>query len=304
MELYQLRTFVKVADEGNLTRAAEKLFTSQPAISAQIRALEEELGVELFDRGPKGMTLTPQGRQLYERAAETLHAAETLKHQAQALQGEVMGEFRLGINSDYDFLRIGELHQNLRERHEGIALRFVDSNSMAIQPDVRKQSLEGGFYFGACTSADLKTWKLADVPMAIVGPSAWQERIRRAKPEQLAALPWVHTSTDCPFYILARQVFDNWGVEPKSVAYVDNEQGVRELIAAGAGMSLMRDGDAQAMERAGRATRCWYGPLSIELGFAVHRNRIAEPLVRAVTQQITALWKVSGAENESAALSK
>ncbi|MES9912641.1 MAG: LysR family transcriptional regulator, partial [Candidatus Sedimenticola sp. 4PFRAG1] len=54
MELYQLKTFVKVADEGHLTRAAEQLFTSQPAISAHIKALEEELGVVLFQRTPKG----------------------------------------------------------------------------------------------------------------------------------------------------------------------------------------------------------------------------------------------------------
>jgi DNA-binding transcriptional LysR family regulator len=58
VELYQLKTFVPVAEEGNLTRAAEKLFISQPAISAQIKALEEELRVELFRRSARGMTLT------------------------------------------------------------------------------------------------------------------------------------------------------------------------------------------------------------------------------------------------------
>ena len=61
MELYHLRTFVTVAEEGHLTRASERLFTSQPAVSAHIKALEEELGVTLFDRTPRGMQLTPAG---------------------------------------------------------------------------------------------------------------------------------------------------------------------------------------------------------------------------------------------------
>jgi len=61
MELYQLKTFVTVAEEGHLTRAAERLFTSQPAISAHIKSLEEELGVTLFHRTPKGMQLTTEG---------------------------------------------------------------------------------------------------------------------------------------------------------------------------------------------------------------------------------------------------
>lgn len=61
MELYQLRTFVTVADTGNLTQAAERLFTSQPTVSAYIKALEEQLDIKLFDRTPKGMRLTDNG---------------------------------------------------------------------------------------------------------------------------------------------------------------------------------------------------------------------------------------------------
>ena len=70
MELYQLRTFAMVADEGNLSRAAKRLHASQPAVSAQIKALEEELGVHLFLRTPKGMTLTADGLRLREHAGQ------------------------------------------------------------------------------------------------------------------------------------------------------------------------------------------------------------------------------------------
>ncbi|TXD86455.1 LysR family transcriptional regulator, partial [Mitsuaria sp. TWR114] len=79
MELYQLKSFLAVVAERNLTRAAEKVFTSVPAVSAQIKALEEELGVQLFERSSRGMTLTAAGEKLAEEARRTLDAAQRLR---------------------------------------------------------------------------------------------------------------------------------------------------------------------------------------------------------------------------------
>ena len=74
MEYYHLRTFVAVAEEEHLTRAAERLNASLPAVSAHIRGLEEELGVVLFSRTPKGMRLTDEGRALLVEARQALPA--------------------------------------------------------------------------------------------------------------------------------------------------------------------------------------------------------------------------------------
>ena len=75
MELYQLKTFVAVAKEGHLTRAAKSLHTSQPAVSAHIKALEAELEIALFDRTPKGMDLTAAGKRLLDQAQTILERA-------------------------------------------------------------------------------------------------------------------------------------------------------------------------------------------------------------------------------------
>jgi len=74
MELYQLRSFVTVAELGQLTRAAERLHVSQPALSAQIKSLEDELGTVLFERGAGGMALTPAGRHLLPQAERVLRS--------------------------------------------------------------------------------------------------------------------------------------------------------------------------------------------------------------------------------------
>src|SRR5215510_1968752 len=85
MELYQLRSFAAVAELGHLTRAADKLHISQPALSAQIKALEDELGVALFDRTSSGMTLTAGGQRLLTEAGKVLAAAGALSSQARAI---------------------------------------------------------------------------------------------------------------------------------------------------------------------------------------------------------------------------
>ena len=72
MDIYQLKTFVTVAAEGSITKASELLFLSQPAVSAHIKALEDELGLQLFNRTAKGMSLSAQGLALLTKAEQLL----------------------------------------------------------------------------------------------------------------------------------------------------------------------------------------------------------------------------------------
>lgn len=87
MDLRALHYFVVVAEEMNITRAAERLNMSQPPLSAQIKGLEEELGVQLFIRGKRRLTITDAGRQLYRRARQLLELTEQTRQELQSLDG-------------------------------------------------------------------------------------------------------------------------------------------------------------------------------------------------------------------------
>src|SRR5450755_4747944 len=108
MELNHLQSFIAVAKLGHLTRAAETLHLSQPALSGQIKALEENLGVTLFERSSSGMALTTSGRRLLEDAQRVIEAVEQLKHAAQLLRG-LTGTLKLGTVLEPATLRLGEM---------------------------------------------------------------------------------------------------------------------------------------------------------------------------------------------------
>src|SRR3954470_6098629 len=99
MNLQQLTTFCTVISEGSMTAAAEKLFLTQPAVSQQIRNLEEELAVELLVRGVRNVKPTMQGQLLYDYAKKILYLTQQAQVAIQTMSQEISGEFRLATHN-------------------------------------------------------------------------------------------------------------------------------------------------------------------------------------------------------------
>lgn len=291
MELYQLKTFVKVADEGNLTRASEALFTSQPAISGQIKALEEGLGIQLFIRSSKGMLLTPAGRKLYQQARVTLDAAEQMKRQAQSLQNELVGELRIGMHTDYDFLRLGELYHSISRQYPALVSHFLQSSSATVIRELRNDQLDAGFMFGPCRADDMVHYPLANVEMRVIGPSDWADRIHGKSLSELARRPWVYTTPNCPFFLLFEQLFDTGEQPPSEIVWCDNEDAIRALIRANAGLSLVKAADAKRASNEGYGV-VWEGQVpEISMNLVLHKQRQYEPALAALIETTRKLWQ-------------
>lgn len=146
MELYQLGSFAAVAESGHLTRAADRLHLSQPALSAQIKALEDELGVALFERLSSGMELTPAGRRLLPEAHKVVAAAQVLRSHASAFKGEVAGRVSVGTVSDPNFIRV-VAPVSWRERVENAPWDEIVAMPWVMTPPISTHSTLAGVLF-------------------------------------------------------------------------------------------------------------------------------------------------------------
>ena len=146
MDLRQLRYFLAVAETGHITRAAEALGMQQPPLSQQIRAMEEELGIALFHRHPKGVELTEAGVELRTEAARLLEDFNAMRSRMQAFVRGERGSIGVGFTSSaaaHSFTP--EVLRLMRKKHPDIQLKVSENNAAEITEAVVAGRLQCGF---------------------------------------------------------------------------------------------------------------------------------------------------------------
>jgi DNA-binding transcriptional LysR family regulator len=139
MELYQIRHFAAVSKTGSFTKAAIGAAVSQPALSASIAKLEEELGVKLFHRSPKSVTLTPAGRRFHMTAQEVLGACNKVKAE---LRGSVADRpLRIGILRTFPSAQVARLIETLQGELPDTRIELVDGTVEQLRAQLAGRKL-------------------------------------------------------------------------------------------------------------------------------------------------------------------
>lgn len=292
MELYQLRTFEAVAEEGQLKRASERLHLSQPAVSAHVKALEETLGVRLFARTSEGMELTAAGRSLLELARKTLAAAEEMKRAARALKGEISGQLRIGTLSSPDFIRLGDVLSRTVEYYPQLELELSQEVAGEALEGVQAGRLDASFYLGGALPPGIAGIALTQMVYCIAGPASWKERLAKAGWSELAQMPWIVTPPDGAIRQIVAQLFTSRGLEPPTRhVETDNTTVMSNLVASGVGVSLIREDLAREMERAGEVCVWDKADARTTLWFIHRAERADDPLIGALLKVLNEVWQ-------------
>lgn len=136
MELRHLNYFVAIAEEGSFSAAAERLWVAQPGLSTQIRRLETELGLQLFERHPRGVGLTDAGELFLERARAVLAAAEVARSTGQDMEAGLVGSIRLGIATGAGWPFVSELLERFGRDRPDVELTVFESYAGALLRDL------------------------------------------------------------------------------------------------------------------------------------------------------------------------
>ena len=299
MEFNRLKSFAAVAEAGHLTRAAEKLHISQPALSAQIKALEDELDLPLFERTPAGMILTPAGKRLLAEAEKVLAAAQTLHAEARALKGEVTGLATLGSLSAPEFIRLGEFMSVAVERYPLLGIEFQHEITGEALEHVRAGTLDGSFYYGELHAPQLAGVALREISYRVAAPAEWRTRIEHASWEEIAAEPWIMPPEVSTHRQLAQNLFRPHGVLPAKLIGADHEAVVSSLVASGLGMALIREEVAQRMVEAGEICLWRDARVATTLWFIYLQSREHDPVIRALLEVLGDVWGLQRASGRA-----
>ena len=273
MDLRQLRYLVAVADEGGFTRAAESVHIAQPAVSQQIRRLEQELGLALVERTTRRVTLTEAGELLVGRARRMLAELEAAESELQALRGVYTGHVTIGAMHTMGPVDLSLALALFRERHPAVRFTVREQSSEEMAEMLRVDELELAFLSVTerIESRGLGLYQLVSEELVVLLPRSHRLAKRaQVRMAQLADEPFISFRAGARLRELLVTAGHEAHFEPQVALESNESQRVRRLVSRGLGVAILPRSDAE-------------GP-----GAEVAVAKLVEP---SLTRDITLAWR-------------
>lgn len=294
MEIYQLRTFVTVAKVGSLTKASEILHVTQPAITAQLKALEEELGVALFDRRPGRVTVTKTGETLLPHVEKALRECSEVLREASRLAGQVTGRLAIGTVGDPESLRLGRFLGGLMQALPQVEIKTRSGQAEELLDAVLSGGLNAAFHVGPRVPGGVCALALQTSYYRIAGPGSWRDRIVCAGWKDIAGMPWIGAHAKSHIYSLTNDLFSNQGLRPNVVIESDEVQSLPSLVRAGVGLTLMREDVAVADGERGDIVLWPHAQVAARTSFVYQDNAESDPAIVGAVAVLKSVWGLAG----------
>lgn len=290
MEMHQIRYFLAVAEELNFTRAAEACSVTQPTMTRAIKLLEHELGGMLFNRDRSQTHLTEFGRMMRPFMHQIWQQTTEAKRQAESYGKSDRCVLQLGLMCTIAPAALLELVRAMRLNHPAIELQITDATSAILSDKLTTGELEVAIYAQPEAFADrLHQVPLYREPFVIAvardSPLAGQQSIRV---RELHGLDYLDR-TNCEFGEAAIRIFDQQGVQDRTVYKSDRDDWILAMVAAGLGYSFMPE---QCAEHAGVAALRLVDPeIWREVSLVTVRGRPHSTPLGALVREATRLFR-------------
>lgn len=182
MDLNQLRTLIHVAELGSLSKAADRLRIAQPALSRQMRLLEEELGTRLFERHGRGMVISEAGKHVLSRATRIMAEVQDIKADLAELNSTITGRVVIGMPPTVSEIITVPLVDIFRHVHPGVELRFVSAFTGYLLDWLQRGEVDVAVLYDPQPTRSLRSRPLLLESLLLIGDSSAGLSINRAKP--------------------------------------------------------------------------------------------------------------------------
>lgn len=166
MDLRHLRYFIAVAEEQSFTRAAEKLFIAQPPLSKQIKDLEYELGVELFERGSRPLKMTQAGHFFYKKSIKILENINEIKNETHRI-GAIQRDFRFGFDASLLFGLLPKIVNSYRQAHPHLNIKLIEGDTSEQSSLLKEGKLDIGVIRVKANDPDIRNVLLREEPLVL-----------------------------------------------------------------------------------------------------------------------------------------
>lgn len=302
-ELRTVQCFAAVVREGNVTRAAETLHLSQPAVTQQLKNLAERSGITLFTRTARGLELTPDGAILAQKAEQVLSVLDDFRQTARDLAGQVRGSLRIGTILDPESIRLGAFFNVLVRRASGIRAEVTHGMSGNVPERILRNELDAGFYLGDVNAArgSMSATSEEDLPFHrdslatfnywVIAPPGWEARVSGRDWNELASLPWIGTPAASVHSRMLEPVFRQHGVTQNIITVVDQEPSMLAMVRSGVGLSLCRDSIALNERQARGMVISDSVELTTTLEFICLKSRRQDPVINLAYELLHQVWE-------------
>ncbi len=287
MDERKLRYFLAVAEEGGVTRAAERLQIAQPSLSQALRAFEAELGVELFHRVGRGMRLSSAGEQLVGPARQVLRAMDDARLAIEGVAELRTGKLELATLATLAVDPMASLIGRFRDRYPGVVVEVYEPETAAgVSALVREGACELGAAHLPIPAEGLIERPLGEQELLFVLPRARgrsrsrdvAQRPLRAR--ELAEIPLVVAPRGTSTRMLLDQALEAVGVTPRIAVETAAREAIVPLVLSGAGAALLPAPQAREAQRRGAIVRPSAPRIARRIGL-VHRDGPLSAAARA-----------------------
>ena len=300
-----LRCFITVAREGTVSRAAASLHLTQPAVSLQLKGLEESTGLQLFNRTPGGFTLTEAGAALLPLAHKAVSASSDFRTAAGSLRESMRGTLRVGTILDPEFIRLGPFVRSLTTSSQKTEVFLRRAMSDDVLAQIGKGELDVGYYIDVTPAESLASGNLSErtidggkillAPLVsydyrVIAPAGWSDKVHGKDWADLASLPWLATPPQSAHRRLIDNVFRPTGSLPKRVAFTDQEEAVIDFVESGICISLARDSILDRITRKRNFVIADRVKLTCDLSFACLASRRHESVISHAFSAMQGVW--------------
>ena len=240
MELRHLRYFVAVAEELNFRRAAERLHIAQPPLSAQIKALEDELGTKLFERSTRAVHLTSAGEALLGHARSLLNAATMAEQHVRNADQGLVGTLRVAILAPAATSRLAKILRSYRQKFPGIQLNLHDLTSTEQIQRLRADELDVGVLRPPIVFPEIESRFFEESSMILALPTGHRlAKVRKIRWIDFHEEPLVlvHPNLQHSYYDSFFAECEKAGAKPVVGQYTNDVQSKMWLISAGLGIA-------------------------------------------------------------------